>query len=145
MTKKCRLRLGEHSLARHFFIILLSRVFQLSCCASSLLPTTLALVLTDHTMVMICIKELVVQQHLLLLMKKKSFWILYKNKRAKLKSRGQICIFLCLCTRKCKLSSLSFSSSCTIWKWPIGSAWANETCQKWIIVNIVLPTGNKKK
>ena len=98
MTQKCRLRLGKHSLAWHFFVTLPSRVFQLSCCVSSLLPTRLALVLTDQTMVMIWIRELVVQQHLLLLMKKRSFWI--KNKRAKLKSRGQkICIFLSLCTR----------------------------------------------
>ena len=37
MMKKCRVRLGMHSLALLFFVILPSWVFQPSCCVSSLL------------------------------------------------------------------------------------------------------------
>ena len=37
MTKKCRVRLGMHGLAPQFFVILLSWVFQPSCCVSSLI------------------------------------------------------------------------------------------------------------
>ena len=37
MTKRRRVRLGMHSLAPHFFVILPSWVFQLSCCVSSLM------------------------------------------------------------------------------------------------------------
>ena len=35
MTRKCRVRLGMHSLARHFFVMLPSWTFQPSCCLSS--------------------------------------------------------------------------------------------------------------
>ena len=35
MTKKCHERLGMHSLAPHFFVILPSGVYQPSCCVSS--------------------------------------------------------------------------------------------------------------
>ena len=37
MTKRCRVRLGTHSLAPHFLVILLPGVFQPSCCVSSLI------------------------------------------------------------------------------------------------------------
>ena len=37
MTERCRVRLGMHSLAPHFFVILPSWGFQPSCCVSSLL------------------------------------------------------------------------------------------------------------
>ena len=37
MMKKCRARLCSPSLKRHFFVIPLSRVSQLSCCVSSLI------------------------------------------------------------------------------------------------------------
>ena len=39
MTKKCRARPGMHSLARHFFVILPSCVFQPPCCVRSLTAT----------------------------------------------------------------------------------------------------------
>ena len=42
MTKKCRARLGMHSLARHFFVNLPSRVFQPSCCVRSLMSSLLS-------------------------------------------------------------------------------------------------------
>ena len=38
---KCRVRMGMHSLARHFFVNLLSWVFQPSCCVSSLITSRL--------------------------------------------------------------------------------------------------------
>ena len=41
MTKKCRVGLGMHSVAPHFFVILPSWVFQPSCCVSPLVTQTL--------------------------------------------------------------------------------------------------------
>ena len=80
MTKKCRVRLGMHSLAPHFFVILPSRVFQPAWCVSSLMGVCNATRETRESRLFCCklsltpiVRANTIFQHIFILILNKKF------------------------------------------------------------------------